>query len=325
LINFMDLADPELATAGVVQLAAIISPEHTSLLFEGSSISFDQVLAADRQDMPLPRGDLDGALEATIAIETSTVSSPNVIAVFPGSDAALGDEYVLLSAHLDHVGVGDPIDGDSIYNGTMDNASGVATLLEVARALRAGDVATRRSILLLACTGEEMGLLGSEYFAARPTVPMSNVVAAINLDMFLPIVPLRTVRGYGVGESDLAGYLEAAARDLGIEVQDDPQPERNIFIRSDQYSFIKRGVPALFLGVGYDMESADGETMTGWFARRYHAPSDDLDQPIDLESAAAFNRLMTALTLRVANADQRPAWKDDSFFRRIADTVRADQ
>lgn len=324
-INSMDLGDPELATAGAVQLAAIISPEHTALLFEGSSISFDQVLAADQQDMPLPRGDLDGALEATIAIETSTVSSPNVLAVFPGSDAALRDEYVLLSAHLDHVGVGDPIDGDRIYNGAMDNASGVATLLEVARALRAGDVAPRRSILLLACTGEEMGLLGSEYFAARPTVPMSNVVAAINLDMFLPIVPLRTVRGYGVSESDLAGHLEAAARDLGIEVQDDPQPERNIFIRSDQYSFIKRGVPALFLGVGYDMESADGETMTGWFARRYHAPSDDLEQPVDLESAAAFNRLMTALTLRVANADQRPAWNDGSFFKRITDTVRADQ
>jgi Zn-dependent M28 family amino/carboxypeptidase len=185
------------------------------------------------------------------------VSSPNVAAVFPVRDAALRNEYVLLSAHLDHVGIADPINGDRIYNGAMDNASGVATLLEVARALRADARGPRRSILLLACTGEEMGLLGSKYFAARPTVPIQNIVASINLDMFLPIVPLRMVRGYGVSESDLAEHLVAAARDLGVAVQDDPEPERNIFIRSDQSSFIKRGVPSLFLSVGFDLNRSE--------------------------------------------------------------------
>lgn len=323
--NAMVLADPELTSAESLQIAAYVNPAQAGVLFAGSGIGFDQVLAADSERMPLPRGNLAGVLQATTTIEASSVSSPNVLAMFPGSDPVLADEYVLLSAHLDHVGISDPVEGDRIYNGAMDNASGVATLLEVARALSAGETRPRRSILLLACAAEEQGLLGSEHFAARPTVPMRNVAATINLDMFLPIIPMRTVRGYGVGESDLAEHLSAAARDLGIEVQDDPQPERNIFIRSDQYNFIKRGVPALFLSVGFDLDSADAETMTSWFANRYHSPSDDVQQPIDLESAAAFNRLMTALTLRIADADQRPAWNVDSFFRRFADSGQTAQ
>jgi hypothetical protein len=318
--NSMDLADPELRLGGPIKLVGVVNPANAGVLFEGSGVSFDQVLAADMKRAPLPKVTLNGILQATTAYqEPPPVSSPNVVGVFPGRDPALRNEYVLLSAHLDHVGVGDPIDGDKIYNGAMDNASGVATLLEVARALRADPNGPRRSILLLACTGEEMGLLGSKYFAAHPTVPIGNVVADINLDMFLPIVPLRMVRGYGVGESDLAGHLAAAARDLGVAVQDDPEPERNIFIRSDQYSFIKRGVPSLFLSVGYDLKSAEAETFTKWFTSRYHAPSDDPQQPMNLESAAAFNRLMANLALRIANADRRPMWNADSFFRRFAD------
>jgi Zn-dependent M28 family amino/carboxypeptidase len=136
-----------------------------------------------------------------ITYSQSSLTSNNVLAVMPGSDAKLKDEYVLLSAHLDHVGIADPINGDSIYNGAMDNASGVATLLEVARRLRDTGEQPKRSLLLLASTGEEMGLLGSKFFAGRPTVRITNIVANINLDMFLPIVPLRIVRGYGVGES----------------------------------------------------------------------------------------------------------------------------
>jgi Zn-dependent M28 family amino/carboxypeptidase len=200
----------------------------------------------DAAKQPLPKFAVPGRLRGVITYSQSSLTSNNVLAVMPGSDAKLKDEYVLLSAHLDHVGIADPINGDSIYNGAMDNASGVATLLEVARRLRDTGEQPKRSLLLLASTGEEMGLLGSKFFAGRPTVPITNIVANINLDMFLPIFPLRIVRGYGVGESDLASHLEAASKEVGVTVQDDPEPERNAFIRSDQYSFIKRGVPALF-------------------------------------------------------------------------------
>ena len=172
--------------------------------------------------------------------------------------------------------------------------------------------------MLLACTGEEMGLLGSKYFAARPTVPMNNVVASINLDMFLPIVPLRMVRGYGVRESDLAEHLAAAARDLGVAVQDDPEPERNNFIRSDQYSFIKKGIPSLFLSFGYEPGTPEERTVNAWFDQRYHGPADDISQPVDKAAAAAFTRLMVVMTRRIGDAPQRPQWNADSFFRRFA-------
>jgi Zn-dependent M28 family amino/carboxypeptidase len=163
-----------------------------------------------------------------------------------------------------------------------------------------------------------MGLLGSKYFASRPTVPIGNVVANVNLDMFLPIIPLRMVRGYGVGESDLSVHLEAAAKEIGVTVQEDPEPEQNIFIRSDQYSLIKQGVPALFLSIGFEPGSAESQTVTTWFRERYHAPSDDLNQPVKLDAAARFNQLMRLLTVAIANADQRPRWRDDSFFRTFA-------
>ena len=225
---------------------------------------------------------------------------------------------MLLSAHLDHVGIGDAVNGDAIYNGAMDNASGVATLLVTSRMLRDHGV-PGRSVVFLACTGEEQGLLGSKYFANRAGLPMRDVVANVNLDMFLPIVPLRIVRGYGVGESSLASDLAAAAEELDIAVQNDPEPERNIFIRSDQYSFIQKGVPALFLSVGYNAGTPEARTMAEWFATRYHAPSDDVEQPIDRQAADRFNELMVRLTTRIANAKQRPTWNSGSFFRRFAE------
>ena len=314
--SVMDLADPGLRVYGNAgRIAAIVNPAHGASVLGVTPARFTEILQLDQNRKPLPKFAIPGRLHATIAMDKSTASSDNVVARMPGSDPALRSEYVLLSAHLDHVGVGDAVNGDSIYNGAMDNASGVATLLEVARKLKETGQTPRRSILLVPCTAEEVGLLGSKYFAERPTVPITSVVANINLDMFLPIIPLRIVRGYGTGESDLAAHLETAASGMGITVQDDPQPERNIFIRSDQYSFIKRGVPALFLGLGWTPDSPDDKTMAAWFQNRYHAPSDDVRQPVDLKAAADFNELMTRLTIAIANVDQKPRWRDDSFFR----------
>ena len=200
----------------------------------------------------------------------------------------------------------------------LPNASGVATLLEAARLLKASAKPLKRSILFLACTGEEEGEKGSLYYAEKPTVDLKTVIADINLDMYLPLFSLKELRAYGLRESDLAGYLEAAAGENGIRVQDDPTPERNIFIRSDQYSFIKKGVPSLFLSFGYDSGSGEEKLVNAWFEQRYHAPSNDLQQPVDKQAAAKFNQLMATLSERIANTPQAPRWKQDSFFRRFA-------
>jgi Zn-dependent M28 family amino/carboxypeptidase len=168
-----------------------------------------------------------------------------VAGILRGSDATRRNEYVAVSAHLDHLGVGEPINGDRIYNGAMDNASGIAAILEVAHTLHESGVKPARSILFVAVTSEENGLLGSRYFAAHPTVPAGSIVANINTDMFLPLFPLKTLMVLGLDESDLGRDIRATAKELGLGVQADPEPQRNRFVRSDQYSFIRAGIPAL--------------------------------------------------------------------------------
>lgn len=231
-------------------------------------------------------------------------------------DPKLKSEYVLLSAHLDHVGRGAPVNGDSIYNGAMDNAAGIATLLEIAAALRESRPKLRRSVLFAAVTGEEKGLLGSQYFAGH--APNGAIVANLNVDMFLPLFPMRILTAIGGQESDLGDRLRAVAAPLGVAIQNDNEPQRNLFIRSDQYNFIKHGVPSLAFKVGYTKGSAEEATAKKWLAERYHAPSDDVHQPVDLKAAADFNRLILLLTESIANETGRPKWKQESFFRRFA-------
>ena len=208
------------------------------------------------------------------------------------------------------------IDGDRIYNGAMDNAAGCALLLDLARALKRAP--PKRSVLLVWVTGEEKGLLGSRYFAARPTVPAQSMVAEINTDMFLPIMPLKLVTVYGLAESDLGDRVTAVAKRLGLGVQADPEPLRNLFIRSDQYSFIRRGIPSLAMKVGFKADTAEATLAKDWLTKRYHAPSDDSLQPVDLQAAAGFEELMRALTVQIADDPQVPRWKANSFFRRYA-------
>jgi Zn-dependent M28 family amino/carboxypeptidase len=180
-----------------------------------------------------------------------------------------------------------------------------------------------RSVVFLAVTAEEKGLLGSRYYAAHPTVPSTGIVANLNTDMFLPLFPMKRAIVQGLEESDLAGDLRTVAASQGIEVLSDPEPERNAFIRSDQYSFIRRGVPALSLKVGFVKGSPEHEIVKRWRTERYHAPSDDLNQPIDLQAAATFNRLYLRLVEAIANRATRPAWNADSFFRRFAPTAKS--
>src|SRR5262249_48345723 len=164
--------------------------------------------------------------------------------------------------------------------------------------------------------------LGSKYFSARPTVPAASLVADVNIDMFLPIVPLKVMTVFGLEESSLGEMARQAAQELGIAVQPDPAPLRNAFIRSDQYNFILHGVPALAMAVGYEPDSPEKQTFKDWLTRRYHAPSDDLNQPVDLSAAANYEEIVLRLLTRIADDPARPQWKPDSFFRRYAQNGR---
>jgi Zn-dependent M28 family amino/carboxypeptidase len=257
-------------------------------------------------------------MKAKTAVKKGKAESQNLAAIFPGSDPKLKDEYVVMSAHIDHLGVGKPVNGDSIYNGAMDDASGVASILEVADHLKESNAKTKRSILFVVVTGEEKGLLGSRYYATNPTVPAKNIVADINTDMFLPLYPLKILTVYGLDESTVGDDAQAVAQRMGIKVQRDPDPVRNIFIRSDQYNFVRRGIPSVMLKFGNEKGSQEEAIEKKWLTERYHAPSDDLNQPVDKQAAATFNLVMEELVERVANTDARPSWKPNSFFRRYA-------
>jgi Zn-dependent M28 family amino/carboxypeptidase len=312
----MSLADAALAETAGLQFSLTMNPAHADKLFAGTDHTFAEILAAADANKPLPRFPLAVSIRATQSLKQSEVESPNVVGEMPGSDPKLRDEYVVLSSHLDHLGVGEPIQGDRIYNGAMDDASGVATVLEVARMLKAA--APRRSVICLAVTAEEKGLLGSKFFSIHPTVPAGKIVADINLDMFLPLHPLHYLEVQGLGESTLGDQIRAVAAEFGVEVQADKEPNRNLFIRSDQYSFIKQGVPALAFKFGYLKGSPEEKLHKDWLKNRYHAPSDDLDQPVDKAAAAEFNHIILELAARVANDPNRPQWNKDSFFRRFA-------
>ena len=313
----MDLVGKEFDETAGEKLAMLINPAKADVLFAGSGHTF-QELADLGKDRSLPHFPLAVSIDAQAKIETKPVESANLAAVLPGSDPALKNEYVVLTAHLDHVGIGAPINGDSIYNGAMDNASGSSVLLDVAASLKKSQEKLRRSVPFVWVTGEEKGLLGSKYFAAHPTVDAKSLVANVNTDMFLPIVPLKILTVYGLAESDLGDRIKEVAGPMGIRVQPDPEPLRNAFIRSDQYNFIHHGIPALAMGVGFDPGSPEQQIFKDWRTNRYHAPSDDLDQPVDLAAAAAYEEVYRALVVAVANGDQRPQWKPDSFFRRYA-------
>ena len=287
-------------------------------LLAGSGHPLAEIDALVAEKKPLPRFPLTGTLRVEAALKREPIASSNVAGIYEGSDPRLKDEYVVMTAHLDHVGIGRAVNGDNIYNGAMDDASGVASMIEIARLLKETNAKPKRSIVFVAVTAEERGLLGSKYFASRPTVPFEAIVANINLDMFLPLYPLKVIEVQGLTESTLGESVAAAAKELGVEVQTDREPTENRFIRSDQYSFIRRGVPALAFKFGYEKGSKEETIRRAWVRDVYHKPNDNITQPVDIEAAARFNRVILGLLQRVANDSGRPRWKDDSFFKRFA-------
>src|SRR5205814_6019721 len=207
---------PEFNETAGEQLTAYFNPAHAEKLFAGSGHALNDLIDLAKQHKPLPHFPLAVSLEAKTKVETSKVESANVVGKLPGSDPALKNEYVVLSAHLDHLGIGEPINGDRIYNGAMDNGSGSALLLDMAQSLKKDPANLRRSVLFVLVTGEEKGLLGSKYFAAHPTVPTNSMVADINVDMYLPIIPLKVFTVYGLAESDLGDRVKQAAQSVGV-------------------------------------------------------------------------------------------------------------
>jgi hypothetical protein len=312
------LADRSLQEAEGQRLAMTITRRGGDKFFEGSGHTFDEIFKLAQESRPLPKFPLSGTLQARTAVRRESVEAPNVGGLLEGSDPKLKGEYVIMSAHLDHVGVGRPVNGDTVYNGAMDDASGIASVLEIARLMKESGMKPKRSVIFLAVAAEEKGELGSRYFAMRPTVNKKQIVADINLDMFMPLFPLKFLEVQGLAESTLGDDIRAVAKAAGVEVQADKEPEQNRFIRSDQYSFIRNGVPALAFKFGYEFGTPEDKIFHDWIRDRYHKPSDDLNQPVDKTAAAQFNHIIAKLLEQVADAPSRPRWKDDSFFKRFA-------
>lgn len=313
----MALAEAAIDPQGGNTLSVQWNAARAEQLFAGAPERFARLMAKADSGLPLPTFTLPVRIRSTVAMAETKITSQNVAGVLTGSDARLRDEYVVLTAHLDHVGVGRPENGDSIYNGAMDNASGTALLMDVARKLKARGTHLKRSVLFLAVTGEEKGLLGSRYYAAHPTVPINRIAADLNTDMFLPIIPFTKLMVNGLEESDLADDARRAAAASGVTVITDPEPEQNRFVRSDQYSFILRGIPALSLKVGFDRNTPEHKAVLDFRSTRYHRAADDLNQHVDMQSAAGFERTYIALVTEVANRPTRPAYLANSYFKRF--------
>lgn len=290
---------------------AYVSQVGAAKLFEGSRIKFADVLAAETKGSKMPTGALAVSMDAALKTRLRKTESKNVVGVLEGSDPAVRDQYVVLSAHLDHVGIGNPVEGDTIYNGAMDNALGNALILEVARRFQASGKRPRRSVLFIALTAEEKGLIGSDYFAHHPSVP-GTLVADLNLDMPIMTYPLKDVVVLGGERSSLGPVIAAAAAAEGLQVVPDPAPEEMFFVRSDHYSFVQSGIPAVSVDTGPGGEGAAAQKK--FLATDYHKPSDQIDLPFNWESASRFMRVNYAAARALADGADRPRWNKGDFF-----------
>lgn len=297
-----------------IRVRTYLSPATAEALFAGAPLSYEESL--DRMEAGEPAS-VHLGVEVTMAnaSEHTSMSSPNVVGLIRGTDPALADEYVVYTAHLDHIGTIVEDGRTRVYNGAYDNAMGVALMLETARSFAA--FPPRRSVLFVAVTAEEQGLLGSDYFVNHPVVPANSIVANINLDMPLFLYPVADLIAFGSEHSSLQGPAERAARAEGFVFTPDPIPEENLFVRSDQYSFVRKGIPALFLvpGFGSQDDGVDGEAIFRDFIRNhYHEPSDDSSRPVDWSSAVRFARAHARIGYAIAMGGPRPRWNEGNFF-----------
>ncbi|MGE3840450.1 MAG: M28 family metallopeptidase [Vicinamibacterales bacterium] len=304
------VAAPDLQAAGVV------SPADGALLFEGAPRSYAEVRAEAVK--AAPKGfPLAVSLQMTQQSRQERRSSANVVAILPGSDSQLRNEFVVVLGHLDHEGLGGEDEKDRIYNGALDNAAGIASLLESARALAAAGQPPRRSIVFLAVTAEEKGLLGSEYFARHPTVPLQAITAAVNIDMPVLLYDFTDVVAFGANHSSMQAAVASAAKQVGLTLTPDPMPDQALFTRSDHYRFVQQGVPSIFLSTGWNTKAGPGEggkVFESFLASHYHKPSDDLNLPVNYEAGARFATVNYLIARELADADAPARWNDGDFF-----------
>ena len=306
-------ADGRAHADGGVPAFAYLGYVGAEKLFTGSKLKWADILAADQAGKKLPKGELGIGIEGVAHSRVAPSSGNNVIGLLEGSDPTLKAEYVVLSAHLDHVGVGKPdATGDTIYNGAMDNAVGTASMLEVARRFQATGTRPRRSILFVAVTAEEQGLVGSEYYAANPTVPASSIIADVNLDMPIITYKFEDLVVYGADRTGIGPVVARVAAAEGVTLTPDPTPEEASFVRSDHYSFVRAGIPAVSLEPG--PKGPGKAAIADFLEHHYHEPSDQVTLPIDWSQGVRFVSINFAIARALADGDQRPVWNKGDFF-----------
>jgi hypothetical protein len=323
----MEWSDPSIPRPPGEQLrvSALVDETAAAALFERAPHSLQAVMA--EASTRAPRGfALPTRAKFARRSRHSEATSANVVGMLPGGDPALSNEVIAFTSHLDHVGIGAPVNGDKIYNGALDNAAGIAAMLEVARVLGKQPLRLRRSVLFIATTAEEKGLVGSDYFVRKPTVPFERLVGVINLDGAMPFYPLVDVIGYGTQSSTLGRSLKEAAASLSITVSPDLEPGQQYFTRSDHYPFVRRGIPGIFLIAG-NAATPDGknarEINERWSQQHLHQPSDDLNQPFDYGHMMRWAELFRRWTEGAANANERPFWYEGDYFgQRFAPEAR---
>jgi hypothetical protein len=302
------------APAGSGTLAMRFNPAFADELLGGSGHTYRELADLAAAGKPLPRFPLPSSLRVRLKFESFDLSSENVLGVLPGSDPALAGEYIVISAHLDGYGIGEPWNGDRIYNGAFDDAAYVATLIDFAEKLRSAKKPLKRPVLFAVWTGEEKGLLGSRYYVAHPTIPKEKFAANVNLDQLRPIFPLKTLTTLAVDDSTIGDTVRQVASSMDIRIQSDPEPGRNLLRRSDQWNFMQIGVPAVGFIFGYEPGSPEEAIYRRWYAERYHSPKDDLERPWEPEAAAKFNDFFDKLVETLANAPEKPRWKAGSPY-----------
>lgn len=307
-ITFRDAGPPAHPALAVMRLSADAFDE----LVAGSGQDAAAILSAGAAMQPLPAFDVPAALKARFATSRRELQSDNVLALLPGTDPALKDEIVIVSAHLDGYGYGEPVNGDTLYNGAFDDAAYVATLIRLAE--RQAGKGFRRSVLFAAYTGEEKGLLGSNWYASHLTVPKDRIAAVINLDQLRPLFPLKILTMHGLDDTTLAANARRVAGAMGIELRPDLEPERNLNQRTDHFPFLRIGVPAVNFVFGFDPGTGPEARYREWYQTRYHRPQDDITQPLDWTAARDMNLFFYRLTEDVANDPARPGFVAGSVW-----------
>lgn len=301
-VGFRDAAAPAYPEMVVMRLSA----DSLAVVLEGASQSADAILKAGAASQALPSFDIPARISATFAISERQLQSANVLAILPGTDPALKDEVVIVSAHLDGYGFGEPVNGDALYNGAFDDAAYVATLIRLAES-QAGK-GFKRSVLFAVYTGEEKGLLGSNWFSTHLTVPKEKIAAVVNLDQLRPLFPLKILTMHAIDDTTLAGNVRRVAGAMGIEIRPDMEPERNLNQRTDHFPFLRIGVPATNFVFGFDSGTDAEVRYREWYNSRYHRPQDDMGQPIDWGAARDMNAFFYRLVEDVANDPVRPSF-----------------